>query len=114
MQVVNLATVSVTTTGTVIFTEDQARACTTLGLEAVGINPSVDVVLIDPTAGGGAYANIPNAAGTGQGAVAGTVANSPWVCPVGVCTTVLHRSGALKAISTSGTATVKISPTVAP
>ena len=109
MQVVNLATVAVATTagGTEIFSSAQARIATTEGMTAVILNPSVDIVLVD--AGGTIVTSqIPLIDGTGLGAVAGTVANSPLVCPAGVPTVVAHRSGAIRGISTSGTSTVKV------
>jgi hypothetical protein len=104
MQIINLPTVDVDINGGEIFTSDQARAATTLGMLCIGVNPSVDVVLVCAQ---GAYPGFP-------GAVAGTVANSPWVCPAGKTTTVRHRGGAVKAISTAGTSTVKVSPAVGP
>jgi hypothetical protein len=95
MQILNLATVPVDTTagGTFILTVDEAKDGVSRGMTCVVVNPSVDIVLVD-------------AQGTAA-ATPGTVANSPWVCPAGVPTVINHRSGALKAISTSGTATVK-------
>ena len=95
MQIRNLATVSVATTagGTYILTPQEAAEGMTSGMTYVVVNPDVDIVLVDPL-------------GTAA-AVPGTVANSPLVCPAGSPTTILHRSGPLKAISTSGTATVK-------
>ena len=109
MKVVNLATVAVDTTagGTEIFSSGQARIATSEGMGCIVINPSVDIVLVD--AGGlQPSSQIPNLAGTGMGAVAGTATNSPFVCPAGVPTVVLHRSGPVRAISTAGTSTVKI------
>lgn len=108
MQVVNLATVSVATTagGTEIFSSAAARIATSEGMSALVLNPSVDIVLVD--AGGlQTTSAIP-------GAVAGTVANSPFVCPAGVPTVIDHRSGAVRGISTSGTATVKVGVGVLP
>lgn len=95
MQVINLATASVDTTagGTYILTVDEANDGASRGMTCVVVNPDVDIVLVSAQG---------NAART-----PGTVANSPWVCPAGVATVISHRSGPLKAISTSGTATVK-------
>ena len=108
MKIVNLATVAVDTTagGTVIFTSAQATIANSEGMECVIINPSVDIVLVD---GGGLIvtSQIP-------GAVAGTAANSAAVCPAGVPTVVLHKSGPIRAISTAGTSTVKITVGEAP
>lgn len=102
MKIVNLATVSVVATGngTLLLTDAQARILTSEGLDSIVVNPSVDIVLVDS---GGAIV-------TSQltDAVAGTVANSPLVCPASTPTVINHRSGALRAISTSGTATVKV------
>ena len=102
MKLVNLATVSVATTagGTEILSEAAARIASTEGLICAIINPSVDIVLVD--AGGLIVTSaVP-------GAVAGTVANSAVVCAAGVPNIVIHRAGPLRGISTSGTATVKI------
>jgi hypothetical protein len=108
MRVVNLATVSVDTTagGTEIFSSTAARIATTEGMEAIVVNPSVDIVLVDSD---GLYpsSSIP-------GAIAGTSANSPYTCPAGVPTIILHRSGPVRAISTSGTSTVKVGVSEAP
>ena len=95
MQIINLATASVATTagGTYVLTAEEAAKGLQNGMTCVVLNPDVDIVLVDPL-------------GTAA-EVAGTVANSPWVCPAGVPTVIAHRSGPLKAISTSGTATVK-------
>ena len=95
MQIQNLATVSVGTTagGTFILTAAEANEGLQKGMTCVVVNPSVDIVLVD-------------ALGT-SAAVPGTVANSPWVCPAGVPTIIQHRSGPLKAISTSGISDVK-------
>ena len=89
MQITSLATVPVATTagGTTLVTNDQMNAIT--GAYAIAVNPSVDIVLVDNNA-------------------VGTVANSPLVCPASVPTIIDHRFGTLKAISTSGTATVKV------
>lgn len=102
MQIINLATASVDTTagGTFVLTVDEANDGVQRGMTCVVLNPSVDIVLVD---------NQGSAA-----AVPGTVANSPWVCPAGVPTVISHRSGPMKAISTSGTATVKRSIGCAP
>lgn len=88
MRIVNMATVSVATTagGTALLTAAQGA---TLGMQCVIVNPDVDIVLVDNQS-------------------VGTVANSPLVCPAGAATTIAHRAGVLKAISTSGTATVKV------
>lgn len=99
MQVVNFATVSVDTTGVEILSSAQATAAVTAGMIALAVNPSVDIVIVDASQGS-AWANIPNA-------VAGSVANSPFVCPAGSVTMINHKGGAVRAISTSGTATVK-------
>jgi hypothetical protein len=95
MQIQNLATVLVATTagGTFVLTADEAAAAANNGMTQVILNPDVDIVLVD-------------AAGTAA-AVPGTVANSPLVCPAGMPTIISHRSGPMKAISTSGNATVK-------
>lgn len=102
MQIVNLATVSVETTagGTEIFSSSAARIATNEGMTSIILNPSVDIVLVD--AGGlQVSSGVP-------GAVAGTVANSPLVCPAGLPTVIEHRSGPIRGISTSGTSTVKV------
>ena len=108
MRVVNFATVSVDTTagGTEIFSSAQARIATTEGMDCVVINPSVEIVLINAH-GSSPQSSIP-------GSITGTYANSPFTCPAGVPTVVLHRSGPLRAISSSGTATVKIGVGEAP
>lgn len=106
MQITNLATVSVDTSGTNLISLAQAQAATQAGMDCMIINPSVDIVLVDA---GGASPSSPV-----PSAVAGTVANSPLVCPAGVPTILLHRSGVVRAISTSGTATVKVALGVAP
>ena len=102
MRIVNLATVSVDTTagGTVIFSADAARIATTEGMEAIVVNPSAEIVLIS-AAGTGISSSVP-------GAVVGTAANSPFTCPAGVPTVVLHRAGPVRAIASSTTATVKV------
>lgn len=115
MKVVNFATVSVDTTagGTVIFSEAQAKVAASEGLMAIGILPSADIYLVD--AGGLQVSSlIPNLAGTAPGAVAGTASNSPWYCPAGVTTTIEHRAGPVRAISASGTSTVRISAAEGP
>ncbi len=117
MQVVNLATVAVATSATVIFAAATARIATSEGMGAIAINPSVDIVLVD--ASGAAAVAAGSAAGANfnaviPGAVAGTVANSPLVCPAGVVTIVTHRSGPVVGISTSGTATVKVAVCAVP
>ena len=108
MRIVNLATVAVDTTagGTVILSSDAARTATSEGMEAIVINPSVDIVLV-----AGAGTDVSSAI---PGAVVGTVANSPFTCPAGVPTVVSHRSGPIRAISTSGTSTVKVAVAEAP
>lgn len=98
MQIANLATVSINTNGEVLITSAQATAAIQCGLDSVAINPSVDIVLVGQAS---QFAGIP-------GVVDGTVANSPLVCPAGAVTVVQHRSGPINAISTSGTATVKV------
>lgn len=102
MKVVNLATVSVVATGngTLLLTEAQARIATSEGLDSVVVNPSVDIVLVD-SGGSVVTSSVPDA-------IAGTTSNSPFVCPASTPTVISHRSGALRAISTSGTATVKV------
>lgn len=117
MNITNLATVSVTTSATVIFAADAARIATTAGMGAIAINPSVDVVLVN--AGGAGTIAAGTAAGTPDlgpvpSSIAGTVANSPFVCPAGVVTIVTHRSGPIVGISTSGTATVKVAVCAVP
>lgn len=108
MKVVNLATVAVDTTagGTEIFTSAQARAATSEGLMAVIIEASVDIALVDPD-GLVPSSRIP-------GAIAGTAANSAAKCTAGNPMVVEHRSGPLRAISTAGTSTVKVTPVEAP
>jgi len=88
MRIINLATVAATTAagGTALLTAAQGA---TMGMQCVVVNPSVDIVLVDQQA-------------------VGTVANSPFVCPAGTATTIAHRAGVLNAISTSGTANVKV------
>lgn len=97
MQCVNLATASITTSISELLSSADANAATSLGLNSLVVNPSVDIVLVDAS---GTTAAVP-------GSVAGTVANSPWVCPAGFPTVISHRGGKVSAISTSGTATVK-------
>ena len=108
MQIVNLATVNVATTagGTEILSSAQARIATTEGLNCVIINPVVNIVLVDNN-GLGTSSLVP-------GAVTGTVANSPIVCPAGVPTVVMHRSGAIRGISTSGTTVTQVALGCAP
>lgn len=109
MKVVNLDTVSVPTTagGTEIFSSAQARIATKEGMECIIVNPSTDIYLVD-AGGPQPLSEIPNLANTGPGAVVGTAANSPFYCPAGVPTVVLHRSGPVRAIAATATATVKI------
>ena len=117
MQVVNLATVSVATSATVIFAAAAARLATTEGMGAIAINPSVDIVLVNASGAGDIAAGTASAdpsLGPIPGSVAGTVANSPLVCPAGVPTIVQHRGGPIVGISTSGTATVKVAVCVSP
>lgn len=94
MRIVSMATASILATGTgsVLVTNDQMRAVS--GAECVIVNPSVDIAIVD--------------------GVTGTVANSPAVCPANVPTVILHRSGPLLALSSSGTATVKVAIGCAP
>ena len=102
MKVVNLATVSVPTTagGTEIFSSEQARIATSEGMKSIIVNPSTDIAIVD--AGGLLVTSaIP-------GAVAGTAANSPFVCPAGIPTEIAHRSGPVRAIATASTSTVKV------
>lgn len=107
MKVVNLATVTVDTTagGTEIFSSAAAKIATTEGMGCVIIEPTIDIFLVDP---GGAQISsaIP-------GAVVGTAANSACRCPAGVPTTILHRSGPLRAIGSAST-TVKVTVGEAP
>ena len=100
MQITNLAAASIPTTagGTDLVTNAQMLAVQ--GAYCIVVNPSVDIALVDNQ---GSSAAVP-----------GTVANSPFVCPAGLPTVILHRSGNLKAISTSGTATVKVGIGAAP
>ena len=53
------------------------------------MTPTVDIAIVD-------------------GSATGTVANSPIYCLASVATVIPHKRGQLKAISTSGTATVKV------
>lgn len=100
MKIVNLATVTVETTagGTLLLTAEQAKAAASEGMECVVINPAADIVLVDPDGAGPFSSKIP-------GATAGTVANSPLTCPANVPTTVLHRSGPVRAIASASTVT---------
>ena len=102
MQIINLATASVDTTagGTFILTAAEAADAVSRGMVCVVVNPDIDIILVDNQ---GSAATVP-----------GTAANSPWVCPAGVPTVIEHRSGPLKAITASGTATVKRSIGCAP
>ena len=86
----NLPAVNVDTTalGTVLITSAQLEAAPP-GVVCVVILPSVDIALVDGTA-------------------TGTYANSPFYCPAGIPTTMLFTGGPLKAISASGTASVKV------
>ncbi len=108
MQITNLATVSVDTTagGTIILTLAQAQSATAAGMNALVINPSVEIALVD--SGGSSPAS------PVTGAVVGTYANSPFICPAGVSTVVQHRSGLVRAISSAGTSTVKVGVGCAP
>ena len=108
MQITNLATVAVATTagGTEILSAAAANAALTQGMNCAVINPSVDIVLVD-NGGSQPSSTIP-------GAVAGTVANSPFVCSANTATVVLHTGGSIRGISTSGTATTKIGVACAP
>ena len=102
MQIINLPTASVDTTagGTLVLTAAEAADGVSRGMTCVVLNPDIDIVLVD---------------NQGSAAVTpGTVANSPWVCPAGVPTVIEHRSGPLRAITSSGTATVKRSIGCAP
>ena len=109
MRFCNLATVSVPTTagGTEILSSAAATAATAEGLVVAMIYPSVEIRLVDAGGNVVTFPNIP-------GAVVGTGTNSAAVCPAGQTTTVAHRSGALRAISPSGTATVAITLGTAP
>lgn len=104
MKVVNLATVAVDATagGTVIFTAEQARIATTEGMQSIFINPSLDVVLVDSD-GNTPSSQIPNITNTGIGAVPGTIANSPLVCPAGIPTEIAHRSGPVRVLGSAAT-----------
>lgn len=106
MKVVNFATIAIDTTagGTILLTSAQATAGIQEGLDSVGINPSVDIVIISDQ---GVYPNIP-------GSVVGTAANSPFTCPAGSVTMIKHNSGQVRAISTAGTSTVKFGLACAP
>jgi hypothetical protein len=108
MRVVNFATVSVDTTagGTELFSSAQARIATTEGLEAIVVYPSVEIELVD--------ADGLNVSSSIPGAVVGTATNSPFVCPANVPTVILHRSGPVRAISSVGTATVRVGAAEAP
>ena len=86
MRIVNTALVSVLTSTTALLTAAQTGIADML---CVIVNPSVDIVIVDNQS-------------------IGTVANSPLVCPAGAPTIIAHRAGVLKAISTSGTASVKV------
>ena len=101
MNVNNFATASVVATagGTEILSSTLATAAATAGMNCIVINPSVDIALVD-AGGASPISQLP-------GAVAGTYANSPLTIFAGVPTTVLHRGGPIRAISSSGTATVK-------
>lgn len=103
MQICNLPTVSVVTTagGTEILSSAAATAAIPAGLMILAITPSVDIVLVDNGGLQTNWANIP-------GATAGTVANSPFICAANATTFVRHNSGSVRAISTSGAATVKV------
>lgn len=87
-RIINKAAVSVDTTalGTHLLTSAEQA---TQGMACIVVNPSVDIALVDGTA-------------------TGTYANSPFVCPAGANTVILHNGGPLKAISSSGTSTVKV------
>lgn len=97
MKIVNLATASILTTKSELLSSADATAAIKAGVTCFVVLPDVDIVLVDNS---GTTPDIP-------GSVAGSVANSPFVCPAGAPTVVDHRSGAVSAISTSGTATVK-------
>lgn len=102
MRVVNLPTVAVDTTagGTEIFSVAAARIATSEGMEAIVVNPSVDIALV-AASGSTVSSSVP-------GAVVGTYANSPFYCPANVATVIMHRSGPVRAISSAGTSTVKV------
>ena len=102
MRITNLATVSVPTTagGTEILSAAAANTAQGLGYTFASIVPSVTVSLVD-SGGSSPESQVP-------GAVAGTAANSGFVCPAGIPTVIIHGGGSLRAISPVGTATVKI------
>lgn len=107
MQVVNFDPISVDdSTGELLLTSEQATAAGSAGLEYLGIESDVDIVIVD-SSNGDNWANVP-------GAVAGTAANSPFKCPANTFVSIRHRRGAVKAISVSGTATVKVGLEIAP
>lgn len=89
-RVYNIPAVSVDTTagGTFLVTTAQLEAAPK-GIVCVVILPSVDIALVD-------------------GGSDGTYANSPFMCPAGIPTVQLWSGGPLKAISSSGTSTVKV------
>ena len=98
MKTISITTVAVDpTTPTALLTTDQVNALQSYGIQWLVLNPSVDIVIV----------GTPN---TGfPDTIQGTVANSPTVIHAGAATPIQHRSGNLHALSTSGTATVKIS-----
>lgn len=103
MQVVNIDTASVVATagGTEILSAANASLAQQQGLNCVVVNPSVDCALVD--VGG----TSPVWTAALPFAVEGTIANSPFVCPAGVPTVIMHRGGPVRMISSSGAATVK-------
>lgn len=86
MRRINKTAVTVDTTagGTNLLTTAEQS---TLNMEYVAVNPSVEVFLVGAS---------------------GTAANSPEPLPVGVVTYVRHQAGPLKAITASGSSTVKV------
>ena len=99
MQIVNFDPVTVGAAISTIVTADQANKALLQGLEYVAINPSVAIVLVDPSQGGN-YSNI-------TGAKAGTAANSPMTCAAGSPTMVAHHGGPISGITTGADSTVK-------
>ena len=98
MQTINIGTVSVDpTTPTALFSDAQVNALQAAAVQFVCVNPSVDIVIVGP------------ATVTFPGVATGSAANSPLTCPASTPTFIRHRSGNIYALSSSGTATVKVS-----
>lgn len=83
----NFDAVSVATSATDLLTAAQQDIT---GMEAVVVTPATEIRIV-------------GSAGPSGLGVAGTVANSPLICPGGVPTTIAHYGGPLKAICASGT-----------